>query len=532
MASAEIHALALGADHITYARFSKNSVGVCVLLNTAREGLGFTPENSERWLSLLDEGLKKLSGRGSLKKVTSVILPAWCVLSKSMKFTHVQGEGQDEVIRYEAGKSLPHGLDEYEWTYDVVSDDGVDCEAVFHAIQTDFLEDIKAIIKMYGIKPIHMDAEVSALVNVYGLDYSTLGDASLILDIGARSSSLLIASKEGAPFLRNLSFGGLQHTQLIAKKTGETFEDAEVKKLKWILQGDTNSDSHEVTSGFVQRIANEVNRSLALYRRQTGNDNPGRILLLGGVSGLLGLDEFLKKMTGIEVEAFNARCDENGVSGIPREDVAILVGAVTASNPGSVLKTNFLGDNGLVGGVSNTQRRWFLVAIILFLCAGLMFSLKPHFEAFHLQDKSFAMERELFSYESLAGDVQTEFDNYNALLAEEHELKSIDLGRQYWVSFLADLQNRMSEVEDVWLESISSEKTDTSWRLRLGGSLLDRENPLSQVSLASRSRVEALLNSFSESPFISAVEDKRFDTSQPGILRFDFSIILTLEESL
>jgi hypothetical protein len=58
---------------------------------------------------------------------------------------------------------------------------------------------------------------------------------------------------------------------------------------------------------------------------------------------------------------------------------------------------------------------------------------------------------------------------------------------------------------------------------------IDRQNPLSQVSGNSRRRVETLLQSFEDSPFIQTIENRRFDTSRPGILQFDFSLVVNPE---
>jgi len=63
-------------------------------------------------------------------------------------------------------------------------------------------------------------------------------------------------------------------------------------------------------------------------------------------------------------------------------------------------------------------------------------------------------------------------------------------------------------------------------RLQLSGRLLDRKNPVSRVSPDSYERVKTLLASFVDSQFISAVEKESFDPTTPGILRFDFILVI------
>jgi type IV pilus assembly protein PilM len=65
-----------------------------------------------------------------------------------------------------------------------------------------------------------------------------------------------------------------------------------------------------------------------------------------------------------------------------------------------------------------------------------------------------------------------------------------------------------------------------SLRLNLAGRLLDKNNPLSKVSQESQNRVKTLLASFVESDFIVALEDEHFDNTQPGVLKFDFILVV------
>ena len=69
-------------------------------------------------------------------------------------------------------------------------------------------------------------------------------------------------------------------------------------------------------------------------------------------------------------------------------------------------------------------------------------------------------------------------------------------------------------------------------RLMLSGRLLDVANPVSNVSPASYDRVKKLIAGFTGSPFITAVENERFDNTQPGLLRFDFTLVVNARRPL
>ena len=69
-------------------------------------------------------------------------------------------------------------------------------------------------------------------------------------------------------------------------------------------------------------------------------------------------------------------------------------------------------------------------------------------------------------------------------------------------------------------------------KLTLGGRLLDVANPVSNVSPESYERVKKLIASFTGSPFLTAVENERFDNTQPGLLRFDFTLVVNAARPL
>ena len=68
--------------------------------------------------------------------------------------------------------------------------------------------------------------------------------------------------------------------------------------------------------------------------------------------------------------------------------------------------------------------------------------------------------------------------------------------------------------------------------LKLNGRLLDAQQPVSKVSLNSYRRVKQLLASFAGSPFVAAIQNEHFDNSQPGLLRFDVTLVVNPQHPL
>ena len=107
---------------------------------------------------------------------------------------------------------------------------------------------------------------------------------------------------------------------------------------------------------------------------------------------------------------------------------------------------------------------------------------------------------------------------------------------------------RLIEIEDVWLDKLSLVRptpavpagrgqvrvpqAEDRVVLKLEGRLIDVKNPMSSVSPDSYQRVKALLESFRDSAFVASLEDERFDYSVPGMLKFDFTLVVDPEVRL
>lgn len=138
-----------------------------------------------------------------------------------------------------------------------------------------------------------------------------------------------------------------------------------------------------------------------------------------------------------------------------------------------------------------------------------------------------------------------EIESLRSVIGEASEIAQ---SRSNWMLFLNDIQNRLDQVEDVWLDKIevarsmpvvtsssnrfNATRTDSAsdkeenTRLHLEGRLLDVANPLSTVSQESNRRVSELLDSFASSDFVERLEDERFDNNVPGILKFNFTLVV------
>ncbi len=141
------------------------------------------------------------------------------------------------------------------------------------------------------------------------------GETTMLLDIGARNTEIVIQKDGALLFARNLSAGGNIFTQAVADALRVKFGEAEQVKVR---EGNVapmramraaNPRAEAVLSGIAAaaaQYASMLQSSLMFARAQTrlADLAPTRVLLGGGGSRLKGLDEFLAGSLKAKVEPF------------------------------------------------------------------------------------------------------------------------------------------------------------------------------------------------------------------------------------
>lgn len=120
---------------------------------------------------------------------------------------------------------------------------------------------------------------------------------------------------------------------------------------------------------------------------------------------------------------------------------------------------------------------------------------------------------------------------------EVAQLRQIASNKNNWSHFFADLQGKLAEVEDAWMDRLQFVKpagglgTHAPARFILSGRILEREKD-DGAALSAEARVRSLLSRLRQSPFIGVVENERFDRNKPGLLGFEVMIRMVLTETL
>lgn len=130
---------------------------------------------------------------------------------------------------------------------------------------------------------------------------------SIVVSIGAVSTSLAIVKQGIITFTYTISTGGAAINRAIAADFGFTESQAEeYKKVYGVSEKNLGGKIGQATTPILTTITNEVKKAIALYTERHKSEDPLRqIILSGGTAKLPGIDLFFAQNCGMETVLAN-----------------------------------------------------------------------------------------------------------------------------------------------------------------------------------------------------------------------------------
>lgn len=215
------------------------------------------------------------------------------------------------ALRFEARKHLPFDVQTLVLDHQVLGRNTSErrLDVLLATVSQQRLDRSLAPLRELGLEAAIVDAAPLALANALGhalaRESGGEGEARVLLDLGHRGAWLTLRQK-GLPFFsRRLDWGGAQLTQAVAAAMGGSTEEAEAWKLDGgasLLHAGAEASAARQT---VERLADEVRRSLAFYGTLAPLPPSLSLHLSGGVARLQGLPEALGERLALAVTTFS-----------------------------------------------------------------------------------------------------------------------------------------------------------------------------------------------------------------------------------
>jgi type IV pilus assembly protein PilM len=463
-------ALNIGSQRISVAVFETSKQGDLVLKGYESETIVADPAfEASREVQIL-VALKDIVERLDIAKLkVRYAISAQATFIRFVKLPPIQDDNIEQLVTFEARQHVPSPLNEVVWDYELI-EGGKEREAIIVAIKSDALEEINDIVISSGLITAEVDVAPMALYNAYLAAYGATDEPVLIVDIGAKTSSLLYVEGERF-FTRSVQIGGASITAAIAKEYQVSFGEAEHQKIHngLVALGGGHTESLDesvaalamVIRNALTRLTSDITRTTNYYRSQHNGSAPKKILLAGGGANLPYTLEFLHEKLGLPVEFFNPLGQiavSKGVDPEILQQQAHMMGELIGLGLRGIGKSSINIDlvPTAVEQIRNANRRKpFLIAAAAILVIG--FSVWALF----LQLSASKGADELRTMTDVKDDLAPEAAKIRSLLKKEEALNKIATAytdiqdeQTYWFDLLGEVREAFAS-DSVWLTELS-----------------------------------------------------------------------------
>jgi type IV pilus assembly protein PilM len=457
----------LAASNVSVSQFTAES-GSLVLEHFYVEEITPGLTGDDEWLNAAVSALGDLVNAHQISGQVTVIAPAFLLLQKSLKVPQVERERQAQIVAFEAQNAIPYPLNEVIWDSQVISSDGVEAEVLLFALRTEIASRIANLISATGLRPTSIQAAPLLDSQAFRLAGGSATEEVLIINIGARSTTLSFVGPGGVNIQSATNIGGNLLTQGVSDNTGQPFATAEAIKVGYfsgvihLAESDPQVAILQANSQtFIRRLAQDINRRLINVRRGTNGRQPARILVTGRGSQVPGLAEQLCETLRLPVEQFDPSSvvilgAEVTTDTVQRAKYQIseVVGEAARLILSQSTGVNLVPRNIAAQQAFDARKPLLLVAAFLAAMAPL-----PVYLAFSAAvDQNLekvavlsARQMELSAHRNSLNDSRKKAQEY---LAVSKELESVVLNRSNWPAFLGDLQARVGSCKNTWIEEL------------------------------------------------------------------------------
>ncbi len=307
--------LDIGAATVALAEYEADAKGALTLVRYGLAPLAASLDSGDTQTILVPALMEITHATGIRPGPVSISVSGQTAFYRFANIPAAGGEEKfEQLVRYEIEQNVPFPIDEMVSDRQVLGDtENGDKSVMIVSAKIDQIESITSAVASAGFQPEIVDVAPIALTNA--LKAIRPGDDScvVLLDIGAKTTSLVIVEGDKV-YNRSIPIGGNNLTRDIAQATGYTIEEAEAFKCEkaYVAAGGVAEDEDEVVDrvskvcrAVMTRLQAEISRSINFYRSQQGGSVPVKLYLTGGTALLPRVDEFFAESLEIEVEFFN-----------------------------------------------------------------------------------------------------------------------------------------------------------------------------------------------------------------------------------
>jgi type IV pilus assembly protein PilM len=270
---------------------------------------GNPPEHlkDDKEFALLAEAIKRLckETRVSTKNVV-VSLPETQVFTRTVNFPPLTDSEISSAIKWEAEQYIPIPVSEAIIQHQIVerrTDINPPVVVVLLvAAPRELVERYVKIVHMAGLQPVALEPDLMAMVRSLSPPQQTV----LVVDFGARSTSIAIAKDSQLVFSRSIPTAGEAFTRAVAQVLGiDPHQAEEYKRTYGLLGSQLEGKIKNALDPVFRMVADEMRKAMHFYQTEEKGQKPTSIILAGGTSGMPEVVNSLTRLLGVEVVVGN-----------------------------------------------------------------------------------------------------------------------------------------------------------------------------------------------------------------------------------
>lgn len=292
----------LGTANIKLAQISHASTPVLEAYGMVNCVNQLNGKQDEAAIDKVADTLKRLLDKSGITTPECVIsFPNSAVFTSVLELPAMSESETTKAVEFEAKKYVPLSLSEIDLSWTVLSVDplsGKTVKILLTAVPKQITQNYLKVFLKAGLKPKVAEIEALALIR------SLIGSDNLncvIIDIGAKATSLNIVENGFLRLSRNLNIGGETITGKVADSLRVSFTRAEQFKKDFGVSG--GSFLPETIKPVINVIKNEIKQLFTIYQSQ--NVKVDKVILVGGGALLPGIVQFFQDLN-VKVEMGNS----------------------------------------------------------------------------------------------------------------------------------------------------------------------------------------------------------------------------------
>jgi type IV pilus assembly protein PilM len=251
---------------------------------------------------LIRSALEKFLSRNDISKDDVVVsVPGQHTLARFTKLPPVAPKRIPDIVRYEADQQIPFDMDEVIWDYQTFQEEGTpDLEVGIFAMKRELVREHLLYFEQASIEPIVVQSGPLAVYNAAHFDGLLGKETTILLDIGAENTDLIIATQHSF-WTRTLPIGGNNLTEGLVKSFKLSFSKAEALKRSAEASKYARQIFQAMRPIFAD-LVQELQRSLGFYSSTHRDAKVEKVVCLGNAFKLPGLQKYLQQNLGLAVQ--------------------------------------------------------------------------------------------------------------------------------------------------------------------------------------------------------------------------------------